>query len=87
MGTKARRWLLHARAGALGTGNPEVASFRVSKENDGADALALVHDVEGLVDLVQGVGEGDVLVHLELTLQVLLYDQRTPRCEKLEHRE
>jgi hypothetical protein len=45
--------------------------------------------VEGLVDLVQGVGEGDVLVHLELTLQVLLHDQPTqsPRCEKIEHRE
>jgi hypothetical protein len=40
--------------------------------NGGDVPLALVHDVEGLVDLVQRVGEGDVLVHLELALEVLL---------------
>lgn len=38
--------------------------------------FASMHQVEGLVDLVQGQGVGDKLIQLQLLLQVLLHQHR-----------
>ena len=44
--------------------------------NDAADALAGVHQLEGLVDLAQPHGVGDEVIQLELAGQVALDDTR-----------
>ena len=44
--------------------------------DDGADALAFVHQIERLVDLLEGHGVGDEVVQAELTLHVALYVAR-----------
>ncbi len=44
--------------------------------DDGADALALVHQIERLVDLLQRHGVGDEVIEAELTLHVALHIAR-----------
>ncbi|VXA88758.1 conserved hypothetical protein [Aeromonas veronii] len=44
--------------------------------DDAADALAFVHQIERLVDLLEGHGVGDEVVQLELTLHVALHIAR-----------
>mmetsp|Transcript_47024 Transcript_47024/g.80923 ORF Transcript_47024/g.80923 Transcript_47024/m.80923 type:complete len:303 (+) Transcript_47024:123-1031(+) len=48
--------------------------------NHRADGLPLVHDVEGVPDLLQGVLVGDELVHLQLARQVLVHVHRQHRA-------
>ena len=56
---------MHRRAGRIG-----------SVVDDGADALAFVHQIERLVDLLEGHGVGDEVVQQELTLHVALHVAR-----------
>ena len=43
---------------------------------DGPECLALVHEIEGFVDLVERSREGDELVQHELTREVLVHQGR-----------
>ena len=63
----------HAVAGNFLDVSHNSAQPAGSVDHDGADALAVVHQVEGLVEVFQTHGVGDHVIDIDLTCHVVIH--------------